>query len=147
MFNNKTILIIDAILLLGVLTSVFLLVGYSQPLAIAPLSSDNVNLLFVIPAEDYVLIDTNSKFDSPKTLFIDETNYFESGRYFIKFFDGNASEIREVFFELDVEVVLKKLDNNNLGFFNIGNSDLKIDTYDTGTLIDSSLAYSGGIDE
>lgn len=144
---KKNILIIDSVLLAGAFISLFLLIGYSQPLAVAPLSSEQNNLLFTIPINNYVLIDDNSDFDSPQTLFIGETLYLESGRYFLKFFDGTRSEIREISFELDVEIQLRRIGSQNLGFFNIGETDLLVDTYDTGSLVDSNLAYSGGIDE
>lgn len=144
---NKKILIIDSVLLIGSLIAVFLLVGYTQPMAIAPLSSEQANLLIIVPAKDYVLFDTNSKFDSPQTLFIEDYISLKSGKYFIKFFDGSKSEIRQIEFELDVELQLRKLDESNLGIFNIGGSNLKIDTYEVGSLVDTSIAFSGGLDE
>jgi hypothetical protein len=147
MLNKKHILVIDAILLLGVLTSVFLLVGYSQPMAIAPLSSEENNLIFTIPATDYILIDTSTKFDSPENLFIEQVFHFEPGRYFIKFFDGTRSEIREINFEIATDLEFRMFDSKNAGLFNIGKNDLRIDTYDTGSLVDSNLAYSGSQDE
>ncbi|MBM3231920.1 hypothetical protein FJZ21_00880 [Candidatus Pacearchaeota archaeon] len=146
MLNKKHILIIDAILIGAVLISVFFLVGYSQPLVIAPFSED-ANLLFTIPATDYVLIDDNSKFSSPKTVFIDESFTLEKGRYFVKFFDGTSSEVREITFEIDVEIELRRVDENQTGFFNIGETDLLINTYGTGSLVNTSLVYSGGNDE
>lgn len=145
--NKKHILIIDSILLVGALIAVFLLVGYSRPLAIGALQSENENLLFELPVTDYVLLDVSSSFSSPKTLFNGDSLDLKSGRYFVKFFDGTRSEIREVTFEVDVTIILKKIDDKKFGFFNIGKNNLKIDTYDTGSLIDSSFAYSGGLDE
>ncbi len=147
MFNKKYILIIDSILLVGVLVSAFLLIGYSQPLVIAPLSSDQGSLLFTIPNVDYILVDSTPSFDSPETIFLDESFDLESGRYFLKFFNGAKSEIREIRFDLDVSLELKNIDSNNSGIFNIGQGDLKIDTYSTGSLVNSSLAQSGGLDE
>lgn len=147
MFNKKYILIIDSILLIGVLVLAFLLIGYSRPLVIAPLSSEQENLLFMLPNVTYVLIDSTSAFDSPETIFLDEPFDLESGRYFLKFFDGAKSEIREIRFDLDVRLELKNINSNNSGIFNIGQTDLKIDTYNTGSLINSSLAQSGGLDE
>lgn len=147
MLNKKHLLIIDAILIAGVLISVFLLVGYSRPMAIATLSSEESNLVFTIPVTDYILIDSNTRFDSPQTLFLGQTFHFEPGNYFIKFFDGTRSEIREINFELAVDLEFRSLDSKNAGLFNIGDNNLLINTYDTGSLVDSNLAYSGGRDE
>lgn len=147
MFNKKYILIIDSILLVGILASAFLLIGYSRPLVIAPLSSEQGNILFNLPNVDYILIDSTSAFDSPDTIFLDKPFDLEKGRYFLKFFYGAKSEIREIRFELDVRLELRNIDSNNSGIFNIGQNDLNIDTYNTGSLVNSSLAKSGGLDE
>lgn len=147
MIDRKFVLIIDSILLFGALVAVFLLVGYSRPLAIGSLQSENENLLFEVPSTDYVLLDTSSSFSSPKTLFDGDSLDLKIGKYFIKFFNGTKSEIREIKFEVDVTIQFKKIDEKNFGFFNIGQNNLKIETYDTGSLKDSSLVYSGGLDE
>src|SRR3989344_2711561 len=103
--NRKHLLIIDAILLFGILTSIFLLVGYTQPLAIAPLGSDSDSLLFYLPKTDFVILDDNSRFDSSETIFMGESTPLESGRYFIKFFDGIKSEIRQI--DIETNIVLE----------------------------------------
>jgi len=148
MISKKNILIIDAILLIGILTLIFVLVGYSQPLAIAPLPSESraESLLFYLPKTDFVLIDDNSRFDSPDNLFIGDRISLESGKYFIKFFDGLKSEIRVI--ETEIDVVLEfRLVDDKVGVFNVGERALGVETYDKGTLVDSSLAYIGGENE
>ena len=142
MIGKRNLLIIDAILLFGILISIFFLVGYTQPLAIAPLPSDSSYLLFYLPKTDFVLIDDNSRFDSPETIFIGDRFELKSGRYFIKFHDGLKGEIRQVDVEIDVVLELKIIENE-LGVFNTGKTALNIETYDKGSLIDSSIVYAG----
>jgi len=143
MIGKRNLLIIDAILLFGILIAIFFLVGYTQPLAIAPLNSDsNSDLLFYLPKTDFVLIDDNSRFDSPETIFIGDRFELKSGRYFIKFHDGLKGEIRQVDVEIDVVLELKIIENE-LGVFNTGKTALNIETYDKGSLIDSSIVYAG----
>jgi hypothetical protein len=145
---SRNILIIDAILVFGILTAIFLLVGYTQPLVIAPLSSSSntSSLLFYVPQTDFVLIDKSSKFDSSDTIFIGENVKLESGRYFIKFFDGLRSEIRQIDVETEVVLEFKNL-GDKIGVFNIGDIALNVETYDKGSLINSSVVYVGGKDE
>lgn len=145
--DKKYLIIIDAVVLLGSLLTIFLLLDYSQPLVIAPLSSEQADLLIIIHSKDYIILDDSSKFDSPQTIFIDDYISLESGIYFIKFSNNGKSDIRQIEFELDVKLQLRKLDDSNLGIFNIGESDLKIDTYEIGSLIDTSIASSGGNNE
>ena len=150
MISKKHLLIIDSILIIGILASVFMLVGYSgsfQPLAIAPLPSESENLLFVLPTNDYILIDDNSRFDSPETVFIGQEVSMAQGKYFLKFFNGLSSEIRQIDTEVDIVLEIRKIDERSVGVFNTGNSALNIETYDKGSLIDSSLAHNGGKNE
>ena len=144
--GKKTILIIDSILLFGILISIFLLVGYTQPLAIAPLPSDSQNgsLLFYLPKTDFIILDDNSRFDSFETIFIKDNVRLEPGRYFIKFFSGFNSEIRQIDIDTDNVVLEFKAVDNKIGVFNIGEKALNVETYDTGSLIDNSIAYVGG---
>lgn len=145
--DKKYLLIIDSIVLIGSLLTVFFIVGYTQPFAVAELPGEKTNILFTFPSKDYVIIDTNSRFDSPETLFIDETISLLPGKYFIKFFNGNKNEIREISIDLSLDLKVVKVDDENLGFANVGESDLLINTYDIGSLVDSSVAFSGGSDE
>lgn len=138
---KKYLLIIDSIILLGSLLSIFLIVGYTQPLVIAPIPLENENLLFSIPKTDYILIDDNSRFDSPTTLFLDGEIVLEEGRYFIKFFNGLSSEVRQIDLELTVTLEFKSFEDK-VGVFNVGES-LLVETYDKGSLVDSNLVYSG----
>ena len=142
--KSKVFLIIDLILILGSLLSVFFIVGYTQPFAIAPLN-DGDSLIFVLPKIDYLLLDNNLKFDSPTTIFINDKGInLEPGRYYMKIDSTESSEIREIKIEVDIVLKLKRLDDGFVGAFNVGNSALKVETYKVGTLINSSLVYSAG---
>lgn len=142
MLDKKYLLIIDAILIFGTLFSLFLVLDYRQALVIAPIDSGE-HLLFTLPDVDYILVDDNSKFDSPETYFIGDNIELEEGRHFIKFFDKLSSEIREINLELDVSLKIRRLQNGSVGIFNVGDSSLQIDTYRTGNLIDTSFVNGG----
>ena len=145
--NKRFLIAIDAVIILGSLISIFFIVGYSQPLVIAPIDSENGDLLFTLPANDYILIDDNSQFDSFETIFIDESINLESGRYFIKFFDGLKSEIRQIDTEENLVIEFRELEDGSIGVFNIGEDILKVETYKIGTLVNSSFVYTGGDNE
>lgn len=138
MINKKYLLVIDAILIFGSLLSIFFIVGYTQPLAIAPLDEERESLLFILPLTDYILIDDNVKFDSSETIFTGERIDLEKGRYFIKFYNGLTGEVRQLDLEIDVLLEFRKQDNK-INVFAIGDS-VEVETYDLGTLI-------GGEDE
>lgn len=146
--DNKFLLIIDAILLIGILGSLFLLVGYTQPLAIAPINfeSETYSLLFHLPKTDFIMIDDTSRFDSADTIFLNDSFVLEEGRYFIKFFDGFNSEIRQL--DVETKITLKfMVFEDKTGLFNLGDFALNVETYDKGSLVNSSLAYIGSRDE
>lgn len=142
--NKKYLLIIDLILVLGSLLAVFFTVGYTQPLVIGPLSDSQESLMFVFPASDYLLLDDNIKFDSPQTFFVDDSLNLKSGRYYIKSISGLSSEVREIKSEIDLVLQIRKLQDESLGVFNVGESRLQLETYEVGTLVNSSLVGSGG---
>lgn len=144
--NRKHLLIIDSILIFGILISIFLLVGYSQPLVIAPLPSEEGSLLFYLPKTDFIILDDNSRFDSASTIFAGEQIELQEGRYFIKFFDGSKGEIRQIDIQLRTTLEFKLIDNR-MGVFNKGDRAINVETYDKGSLIGSSIAYSGEGDE
>ncbi len=145
--NKKYILIADLILVFGSLISIFVLVGYAQPLVTAPLlgNSSEQSLIFAFDSADYVLIDDNFQFDSPDTFFADgESFVLKSGKYYVKSVYGLSSEVREIKTEVEITLELMKLEDGSLGVFNIGKSDLNVETYETGSLINNSLVYAGG---
>ncbi|MEK6894130.1 MAG: hypothetical protein AABX10_01575 [Nanoarchaeota archaeon] len=139
---NRILLTIDSILILGILISAFLLLDYNQPMVIAPLK-DGGTLLFTLPMVEYILVDDNSRFESPETMFIDQIITLDTGKYFIKFFYDIRSEIRVIDLEINADLQIRIIDENTIGVFNVGETDLQIDTYDTGSKINSSIAYSG----
>ena len=141
--DKKFILIIDAVVLLGSLLSAFFVVGYTQPLVIAPLNGGENSLMFTLPKVDYLLIDENLKFNSPKTVFIEDNLDLEPGRYYIKIDSGLSSEIRELKVETDIVLQLRKLDEDSVGVFNVGESALSIKAYEVGMLVNSSLINVG----
>ena len=145
MINKKNILIIDSILVLGILISAFLLIGYSQPLAIGPLYEEPKNsLIFSIQTTDYIILDSNLNFDSPHTIFIDDKLTLEPGTYYIKTFSELSSEIREIKSEIVLELQIRRINDGLIGLFNIGSSPVQVETYNVGSLINYSLINNEG---
>ncbi|MEK6886984.1 MAG: hypothetical protein AABW88_04065, partial [Nanoarchaeota archaeon] len=68
----------------------------------------------------------------------------KSGKYYVKSVYGLSSEVREIKTEVEITLELMKLEDGSLGVFNIGKSDLNVETYETGSLINNSLVYAGG---
>ncbi|MBS3084228.1 hypothetical protein J4423_05460 [Candidatus Pacearchaeota archaeon] len=149
--NKKYLLIIDSVLILGSLLSMFFVVGYTQPLVVAPLNDNGESLMFTLPNVDYLLVDEDLKFGSPKTVFIDEDFNLPLGRYYIKIDSSGKSEIREIKSQVEIILKLKKLEDGSVGVFNVGDSALKVEAYKIGTSINSSLisvdSSSGNGDE
>ena len=141
--DKKFILILDAIVILGSLLTVFFVVGYTQPLAIGPLAGSEESLMFVFPSADYLMLDDNIKFESPTTIFIDDNLNLESGRYYIKIDSGLSSDVREIKVGVDVVLQIRRLSNGSVGVFNVGESALEVETYKIGNSINSSLIYVG----
>ncbi|HLC73147.1 hypothetical protein J4416_01070 [Candidatus Pacearchaeota archaeon] len=144
--NQKKLLIIDSVVVIGSLLTLFFLVGYTQPLVIAPFSDGSTenSLIFSLPSIDYLLLDNNIKFDSPQTIFVDDVPLnLEPGRYYIKVISGLSGEIREINTELSISLEIRRLSDGSVGVFNIGKSNLVVETYKIGTIVNSSLVYTG----
>ena len=141
--SKKFLLAIDAIIIFGSLISVFIIIGYTEPFVIAPLEENKSSLMFVIPSSDYILIDDNIDFTSFDTVFMDDVIALETGRYYIKTTSGLKSEINEIKTEVDVILQFRRLSDNSIGVFNIGQERLQLDKYNMGMIEASSLAYPG----
>lgn len=135
--DRKYLLIIDSIILVGSLLTVFFVVGYTQPLAIAPLNEES--LIFTLPDVNYLLVDGDLKFSSPTTVFIGDSFNLESGRHYIKIDSGKTGEIREIKVETDVVLQIRRLSNGSVGVFNVGESALNVESYKIGTSTNLSL--------
>ncbi|MEK6847025.1 MAG: hypothetical protein AABY16_02565 [Nanoarchaeota archaeon] len=147
--DNKFILVIDAILILGSLFAVWYLVGYARPLAIAPLddytTSDNL-VLFEFEKADLILIDDNLDFSSPREIYVqnDILITLEPGIYYWKVVGALESEVRQLTIESDVDLKIRESQDGNYEVVNAGNTELEVDVYNHGRLTGKVVL---GVDE
>jgi len=145
--NKKYLLVVDSILLAGLLLLAFIYIGYSQPLVTGPLSDGASSLMFEISSDtNYVIVDDNLQFDSPKTLFIGDVFSLDPGRYYIKSFFESSGQVRELSSEIVLNIQIKRTTDNSVGIFNVNKFPIHVDTYNIGSLINSS-EVKGGVAE
>jgi hypothetical protein len=150
--------IIIGITLLGLV----ILVGYAQPLVIAPLDeyeSLNGEVLFEFERADSLLIDDNEEFTSPDEYTVAEglAVELEPGIYYWKVVGVFGSEVRKLTIQSRVELKLVETEDG-FSVVNAGNVRLNVDVYDEDNLIekrkvevgdsvDGGDKYVGGQDE
>ncbi len=138
MVNHKHILAIDAILILGSLLLIAGIVGYSRPLAIAPLDESvttNTSILFEFKKADYILIDDNLDFTSPEQVYVKDfvTVNLEPGTYYWKAVGALSSEVRQLTIESVIDLQIRESENGVL-VVNSGNLELEVSVYNQGVL-------------
>jgi hypothetical protein len=142
--NKKYLLIIDSILLAGLFLLAFIYIGYSQPLVTGSFSEESSSLMFEIPSDtDYVIVDDNLQFDSPKTLFIGDVFSLDPGRYYIKSFFESSGQVRELSSEIILNLQVKRTTDDSMGIFNVNKFSVHLDTYNIGSLVNSSEVKGG----
>ena len=137
---KKYLLIIDSILILGSLLTIFFMVGYTQPLVISGFNDESIRL-FVLDQIDYLEIDSDLSFESPKTVFIDDGSILEleEGKYYFKKTSGISSEILKITLEVPVRLQFHRLLDGQVEVLNIGGSKIRVNSYEQGYLVNSSL--------
>lgn len=125
---------IDILLVAISLTALIFLVGYMQPLVIAPVDyheTDSGEVLFSIDKADMLLVDDNIDFTTPDEYPLKEglKINLEPGDYYWKAKGLFESEIRTLTILSKVELELKQIDDLNYGVFNAGNVRLNVDIY------------------
>ncbi len=140
--NKKYILIIDAILILGSLSAVFVFVNYAQPLVIAPIDnyeSSNNTVLFEFSKAELILIDENIEFTSPREIYVEDNLVvnFKPGIYYWKVVGALESDIRQLTINSEIDLQLKET-NEGYSVVNSGNTPLRVELYENG-------AYTGEI--
>jgi len=131
---------IDLVLISFTLVALLILVGYAQPLVIAPLNeyeSTEGGILFLIKKADTILIDDNSGFTTPDKYFIKEglKINLEPGKYYWKAVGVLPGEIRTLTIKSKVSFELVKV-GEDFGVVNSGNVKLNIDIYNGTKLLD-----------
>ena len=140
MINNKHILALDFIVVVGSLLIVAGLVGYSRPLAIAPISDFNTtetSVLFEFEKANLILIDDNPEFTSPEEIFVKDNLVInlKPGVYYWKVQGTLQSEVRKLTIESEVDLRLRKgAEKDNYEIVNAGNTRLNVDIYENNVL-------------
>lgn len=130
----KNLYKIDLVVIIISLTILIFLVGYMQPLVIAPVDSHETTgegVLFSIDKADLLLIDDNIDFTTPDEYPFKEglKIHLEPGNYYWKAKGLFESEVRTLTILSKVEFELKQVDEFNYGVFNAGNVRLNVDIY------------------
>ena len=137
---KKTILVIDLVLVVGSLALIAWLVGYSQPLVIAPIdgyTSTDGSILFEFEKADLILIDDNLDFSSPQRIYVEDNLVInlKPGVYYWKVSGALESDVRELTIESEIDLKLKESGTKDVyEVVNSGNERLNVDVYDHGLL-------------
>jgi hypothetical protein len=116
------------------------MIGFSQPLVIAPMDNfrtTNTEVLFSIEKGDRLLIDDNIDFTSPDEYDVSDglELEFSPGKYYWKVVGVGVSEIRTLTIESEVSLELIE-GSSNFSVVNSGNIELLVDVYDGENLIE-----------
>ena len=134
MINNKHILALDFIVVVGSLLIVAGLVGYARPLVIAPipdLHTAETSVLFEFEKANLILIDDNPGFTSPEKIFVKDNLVInlKPGVYYWKIQGSLQSEVRKITIESEIELMVRKSAEDNYEIVNAGNTRLNVDIY------------------
>lgn len=137
---SKKIYVVDALLIVASLVGLLFLVGYSQPLVIAPiddLETTNSSVLFEFDNANEILIDDNLQFSSPEVINAEDNLIInlKPGKYYWKIKGVRESEVRTLTINSEVELKLRKSDTG-YKIVNAGNEILGVEVYDNGELKD-----------
>lgn len=131
---------IDLVLIVGSLIALFFLVGYVQPLVIAPLDnykSTGTEVLFLIEKADRLLIDDNLDFTTPEEYLVEDGLKIDlkPGEYYWKAVGVLGSKIRTLTITSEVNLELRKI-GADYEVVNAGNVRLNVDIYNGTELVD-----------
>lgn len=130
---------IDMVIVSISLLALMFVIGYSQPLVIAPLDDFNTTeteVLFSIEKADRLLIDDNLDFTTPKEYSVEDglRINLKPGRYYWKVVGVMSSEIRTL--TINSKVSLEFVEGEeDFDVVNAGNTRLSVDIYNGTELI------------
>ncbi len=139
--ENKHILKIDLVLIVGTVILLMVVVGYSRPLIIAPLNeleTTKGSVLFSIEKADEILIDDNINFTTPDRYFVRDglEISLSPGKYYWKALGVIDSGVRTL--TINSVVDLRFVEGKELfEVVNAGNVRLSVDIYNGSEKIDS----------
>lgn len=140
--ENKHIIAIDFLLVVGTLFGIVMMFGYASPLAISPIedyvSSDN-SVLFSFEKANKILIDDNLEFSSPQEIYVEDNLVInlEPGVYYWKPQGVLSGVIRKLTITSEVALKLKKGEGEQYKIVNAGNTLLNVDIYENENLTGS----------
>jgi len=140
--KNKNLLKIDLVLIIGSLATLVFLVGYVNPLVIAPLDNYETSerdILFSIEKAENLIIDDNIDFTTPDEYKIKDglKISLEPGKYYWKVTGILNSNVKILTIKSEVNLELRKIDDENYGVVNAGNVQLNVDIYNGTEMIDN----------
>lgn len=131
---RRIIYLADA-LVVGVSLFILLgIIGYTQPMVIAPMdeySTSNTSVLFSFSKADVILIDDNLEFTSPTRIYAKDNLVInlKPGKYYWKVEGVFPSEIRTLLIKANVDLRLRQTDGA-YEVINGGNTKLNVKVYD-----------------
>ena len=140
--KNNNLLKIDLVLIIGSLATLVFLVGYVNPLVIAPLDNYETSerdILFSIEKAENLIIDDNIDFTTPDEYKIKDglKISLEPGKYYWKVIGILNSNVKILTIKSEVNLELRKIDDGNYGVVNAGNVQLNVDIYNGTEMIDN----------
>jgi hypothetical protein len=135
---RKHIIAIDFIVVVGTLGIIALLVGYGQPLVIAPLddlTTSDGSVLFVFEKANLILIDDNNRFTSPLIIEAEDNLVInlKPGVYYWKVEGALSSDVRSLTIQSEVDLKLREKEEE-YEVVNSGNTRLNVNIYEDGAL-------------
>lgn len=131
---KKIIYAVDGIVLVGSLFVIILMIGYIQPMVIAPVSNleTSESVLFSIDRAERILIDSNMEFSNPRVFSVGEglEINLDPGEYYWKAegIVGMKTEIRRLTILSKIDLRLREI-KEGYEVINIGNVDLNVEMY------------------
>lgn len=137
--ENRYLLGVDLVLVVGSLVFLVFLVGYARPLVIAPLDdyeSGDKEILFLVEKAEILLIDDNVEFSSPDEYNIEDglEIVLEPGKYYWKAIGILDGEVRTLTIRSEVILELVQVEDG-FGVVNSGNVVLNVDVYNGTKLV------------
>ena len=135
----KNVYAIDLVLIVGTVVCLIFLVGYSEPLVIAPIGefeTTNSSVLFSIEKAEFIFIDDNIDFTSPEKFDVEDGLMInlKPGVYYWKAESVLKSEVRKLTINSEVDLKLRELEKG-YEITNAGNTRLDVEVYNGTSLV------------
>jgi len=139
----KTVYLMDVFVLVGSAIAVLWLIGYVQPLLIAPtdeLVTSNTSILFSFEKGNVIYIDDNPLFTSPEKIYVEDNLVvnLKPGVYYWKVEGVASSEIRTLTINSYVDLRLRE-NGERVDVLNAGNVPLNVTIYNNQTIVGSII--------